>query len=90
MTTSYSLRLKPSAEKDLRKLPKDILARVVAEIDSLRSNPFPHPQAIKLANADRMFRIRVGDYRVIYEVETDAKEITVHHVRHRREAYRSL
>jgi mRNA interferase RelE/StbE len=87
MASSYSVRLKPSAEKDLRKLPKAVLPRILEEISSLRNNPFP-PGTVKLKNADRLFRSRVGDYRIIYEVEAAARQILVHYIRHRREVYR--
>lgn len=86
---SYRVELKPTAQKDFRKIPKKTLLRVLEGLEGLAQNPFPS-QSIKLANADRLYRLRVGDYRVIYEVEAEASVITVHHVRHRREAYRSL
>lgn len=84
---SYSVGLKNSAEKDLRKLPADILRRVLAAIGGLASEPFP-PSSLKLKNADRLYRLRVGDYRVVYEVQSE--EVTVVAIRHRREVYRSL
>jgi mRNA interferase RelE/StbE len=86
---SYSVEFKPAAEKDLRKLPKGMLPRVVESIEGLRAQPFP-PQVIKLKNADRLYRIRVGDYRIVYEVEPTGRRVLVHYVRHRRDVYRSL
>jgi mRNA interferase RelE/StbE len=62
---------------------------VLKRIESLQSDPFPHG-ASKLSGAERLYRIRVGDYRIVYEVDTEAKQITIHHVRHRREVYRKL
>ena len=58
-------------------------------VERLETNPFPR-QAIKLSNAERLYRIRVGDYRIVYEVNTQAKQITIHYVRHRRKVYRVL
>jgi len=58
-------------------------------IERLKTDPFPR-QAIKLTGTERLYRIRVGDYRIIYEVDTEAKRITIHYIRHRREAYRAL
>jgi mRNA interferase RelE/StbE len=84
---SYSVRLKPSAEKDLRKLPRDVLQRIFQVLEGLTSDPFPH-QASKLTGTDRLYRIRVGDYRIVYEA--DAAEITVHYIRHRRDVYRQI
>jgi mRNA interferase RelE/StbE len=86
---SFKVQLKPAVQKDFRKIPPKILSRILEVIENLEQNPFP-PQAIKLADSDRLYRIRTGDYRVIYEVETEARTITVHYVRHRREVYRSL
>ena len=84
---SYSLALKPSLEKDFRSLPKTIILRVVKRIIALQDDPTP-PQAIKLTGMETMYRIRVGDYRIIYELDDDT--IVVHYVRHRRDAYRQL
>lgn len=86
---SYSIRFKPSAEGDLRKLPKAMIPRVTGEIEKLRSNPFPR-QAIKLKSVERLYRIRVGDFRVIYSVETEPRQITIFYIRNRREVYRNL
>ncbi len=60
----YELRFQPSVEKDLRPLPREIVARVMARINALRNDPFPSG-AIKLTGSARHFRIRVGDYRII-------------------------
>jgi mRNA interferase RelE/StbE len=86
---SYNVRFKPSVEKDLLRLPKDVVPRVWDRIENLKSDPFPH-QATKLSGAERLYRIRVGEYRLIYEVDTQAKQIMIQHVRHRREVYRKL
>ncbi len=86
---SYSVRLKPSVEKDLRPLTQPLVSRLLKRIDSLKSDPFPHG-ASKLSGAERFYRIRVGDYRIVYEVDTEAKQVTIHYVRHRREVYRKL
>lgn len=84
---SYNVRLKSSAEKDLRRLPSDVLRRILAAVESLASDPFPR-QSIKLTNAERLHRLRVGEYRVIYEVH--GSDLTVLAVRHRRDVYRVL
>ena len=84
---SYKIVLKPSVEKDLRSLPQAMVARVFKQIEALKDEPFPR-QSIKLAGAEHLYRIRIGDYRVIYDVDTDLKHVVVHYVRHRREVYR--
>ncbi len=86
---SYSVNFKPSVEKDLQPLSKTLVSRVMKRIERLRTDPFPR-QAIKLSGTERLYRIRVGDYRIVYEVDTQAKEVTIHYVRHRREVYRAL
>ncbi len=86
---SYSITFKPSVEKDLRRLPGPVITRVMDRIDGLRDDPLGRA-AVKLSGAERLYRIRVGDYRVIYEVETGARQVTIHYIRHRREAYRDL
>ncbi len=86
---SYKLVLKPSVEKDLHRLPKAVVLRVWARIEALGTEPLPHG-SVKLVGAEHLYRIRVGDYRVIFGVDGEAKIVTVHSVRHRSEAYRSL
>lgn len=85
----YRVEVKPSVWKDLRRLPAGMVARIRRWIDSLASNPFPN-QCVKLSNAERLWRIRVGDYRIVYEVDTAARLVIVYHVRHRREVYRGI
>jgi mRNA interferase RelE/StbE len=86
---SYSVVLKPSVEKDLRALPKSVVRRVWDRIEGLARKPLSR-QSVKLAGAERLYRVRVGDYRIIYGVETDARRVIVHYVRHRSQAYRGL
>ena len=86
---SYRVVFKPSVEKDLKGLTKALVARIMKRIEGLADDAFPRLGA-KLSTADRLYRIRVGDYRIVYEVDSKARQITVHYVRHRREAYRDL
>ncbi len=86
---SYRLLLKPSVEKDLRSLPKGTLQRLITRIEGLAQEPMPR-QSVKLTGAERLYRLRVGDYRIIYGVDHDARLVTVHYVRHRKEAYRGI
>ena len=86
---SYKVVVKPSVEKDLRSLPRSIVARVFKQIEALKDEPVPR-QSIKLAGAEHLYRIRIGDYRVIYGVDRDLKQVIVHYVRHRRDVYRQV
>ena len=81
----YRLVLKRSAEKELLALDDKISLRLAEAINALIENPFPHG-AIKLTDRSG-HRVRVGDYRIIYEVDTKVQKIEVTAIRHRRDAY---
>ena len=85
----YNLSFKPSVEKDLRKIPSTLSRVILQKIEQLSQNPIS-PKTIKLAGGDNFYRIRVGDYRVIYSVDHPTQQVIIHYVRHRREVYRSL
>ena len=86
---SYEIYFKPSVDKDLRALPKSVIVRVIERIEDLAEEPFPHGMT-KLAGAERLYRLRVGDYCIVYEVDTPSRVITIHYIRHRREVYRAI
>ena len=86
---SYKIVLKPSVEKDLRSLPKSLLARVLRQIESLKDDPFSR-RSLQLQDGEGLRRIRVGDYRVVYGVENAKNVIVIHYVRHRRDVYRNI
>ena len=83
----YSIKFKKSVEKEIRKLPKEMVGRIIAAIEALEEEPRPK-QSIKLRDTERTYRLRVGDYRVIYQIDDEQKEITVFHIRHRKDVYR--
>ncbi len=84
---SYKIFLKPSFERDVIGLPHDLAKRVIQQIESLKDNPLPH-QSLKLSGAEQLYRIRVGSYRIIYNIDHLKKEIHIQYVRHRRDVYR--
>ena len=86
---AYSLSFKPSVEKDLRDLPKTEIPRVMQRIGELAENPLAHGSR-KLVSAERFYRVRVGDYRIVYEVDSPSKLVIIHYVRHRRDVYRAI
>lgn len=86
---SYKVIFKPSVEKDLRSLPKSIVKRIFKYINVLKEDPFPRP-SIKLAGAEQLYRIRIGDYRMIYAVDRDNQQVIIQYVRHRKDVYRHL
>ncbi len=86
---AYQLEVKRSAAKEMRGLPKYILHRAIAAIDNLAEDPLPHG-CTKLLGHDLLYRIRVGDWRIVYEVDEEEEIVTVLAVKHRREVYRDL
>jgi len=84
---SYDIQWKRSAEKDLLGIDQKQIPRLIKAIEPLAINPFP-TQYRKLQGTDKLYRIRVGDYRVIYQVDTNKDFLTIYYVRHRIEAYR--
>jgi mRNA interferase RelE/StbE len=85
----YEIEFQPSVRKDFRKLSPDNASRILPKIEELATDPFP-PQSIKLKGSEYLYRIRIGDYRIVYAVDLDACKISIYHVRHRREVYRDL
>lgn len=73
----YNISLKPSVEKDLRRLPKAVVAQVMRRIEKLESEPLPQ-QAVKLSVAEHLYRVRVGDYRIVYEVNSKVRQVMIH------------
>ncbi len=82
---SYRIELVGHAEKDLRRLNPHLVSNILRRIEALADDPIPH-QSQKLRGAERTYRLRVGDYRVIYEVDPTARTVVVYYIRHRREA----
>ena len=83
----YRVLLERSAERDLGRLSSEVHDRVITAIQGLGHNPRP-PGCRKLAGSKHDWRIRVGDYRVIYEIADTIRIVRVNRVRHRREVYR--
>jgi mRNA interferase RelE/StbE len=83
---SYRLLIKPSAAKELEAVPKRDRRRVVARIQSLRNDPRP-PGSEKLSGHD-LYRVRQGNYRVLYSVDDSDETIILIKIGHRREVYR--
>lgn len=82
----YKVTITRSAEKDLRSLDRQTKNRIITEILSLGSDPRPHG-CRKVVSEQRLWRIRVGDWRVGYEIDDPAQQITIIRVGHRREFY---
>jgi mRNA interferase RelE/StbE len=72
---SFNLQWRKSTRKDLRRIPREAVSRIIAEVE-------------KLGGSERTYRIRVGDYRVVYELLRDEKIVEIQRVRHRKDVYR--
>ena len=86
---AYRLEVKRSATKDLRRLPKDVQERSIEAVDALVDEPRP-PGCVKMVGHDALYRIRIGDWRIIYDVDDTEALITILAIRHRREVYRDF
>ena len=85
----YAITFARSARKDLEALPHDIADRVLARIEKLAGEPRPVGSA-KLRGGKNLWRVRVGDYRVVYLVNDATRAVDVSVIRHRRDVYRDL
>ena len=82
----YEIRIVHAAEKEMDKLPRAIHMRISSRILSLEDNP--RPGSAKKLSGREEYRLRVGDYRVLYTIDDRNKVVTIFAVGHRREAYR--
>jgi mRNA interferase RelE/StbE len=86
---SFKTIFKPSAEKQLRGLPKPLQKRIIEKLAGVQSNP-RSAGAVKLAGVAATWRVRVGDYRIVYEIQETDETVFITIIAHRREAYRYL
>ena len=83
----YEVYIEKTAENDLKRLPTTAFQRIIPYIKALAENPRP-ANCRKLTGSKNDWRIRVGDYRVLYEIDEKARVVRIMRVRHRREVYR--
>ena len=86
---AYTVYLTKAAAKDLAAVPKKSLQPIDSTIRSLADNPRPHG-SIKLQGSDDLYRIRKGNFRIIYKIEDEALIVTVVRVGNRQDVYRDL
>ncbi len=84
----FELRFKRSVAKDLRGIPREVVNRVLARAELLRDNPRP-PDSEKLSGHE-LYRVRQGDYRIVYSIDNDEVVVEVIKIGHRRAIYRGL
>ncbi|MGD0267376.1 MAG: type II toxin-antitoxin system RelE/ParE family toxin [Candidatus Methylomirabilota bacterium] len=84
---AFTVVLKPAAVRDLRKLPEDLRRRIATRIDALATDPTP--AGVEPLKGERdLFRLRMGDYRILYRLDRKARVVLVARIGHRREVYR--
>ncbi len=83
----YRVTFARSARKELEALELSVLERVFARIEGLAQNPRPQ-NCKKLRGRRNLWRMRVGDYRIIYSIDDDGEIVDIIAVRHRKDAYR--
>ena len=83
----YEVYLERSGENDLKRLPTFLFHRIIVQIKTLAENPRPSG-CRKITGSKNDWRIRIGDYRIIYEIDEKAKAVRIMRIRHRREVYR--
>jgi mRNA interferase RelE/StbE len=85
---AYELRIRPAARRDLERLSPMLLDRIEARIRTLLEQP--RPVGTEKLTALDAYRARVGDHRIVYEIDDASRTLTIVRVRHRREVYRKL
>jgi mRNA interferase RelE/StbE len=80
----YEIQIKPQAIKDGKRIPKKELRKIFAKIDALKDGLQGNVR--RLTNFTPEYRLRVGNYRVLFEIETDV--VMIYRIKHRREAYK--
>ena len=84
---SYQIEWKRSALKELEKLPRRFVSKIIAAIKDLSENPYPQGMK-KLVGSEHTYRIRVGDYRIVYEIFANKLVVEIVRVRHRKDVYK--
>jgi mRNA interferase RelE/StbE len=85
----YSVYVLRAARRELEELPEPLSELIVARIRSLAQEPRPHG-IVKLRGPSQLWRIRIRDYRIIYNIFDETKTVEITQISHRREAYRNL
>ncbi|MCI5148618.1 MAG: type II toxin-antitoxin system RelE/ParE family toxin [Candidatus Electrothrix sp. MAN1_4] len=84
---SFRLEWRGPATKELRKIDRKVIPRIVAAVEQLADEPHPTGSK-KLQGTESIYRIRVGNYRIVYEVNSAEVVIIIVRVRHRKDVYR--
>ena len=85
---TYKIEWKQAAIRDLKKLDRQHIPRIVEAVESLKENPYQHGIK-KLVGSEHTFRLRVGDFRVVFDICESVLIVNIVRVRHRRDVYRA-
>jgi len=84
---SYTIYISKGAEKDLAKIPANTTKKIVSTIDGLENNPRPRGSKKLKGSEENFWRVRVGDYRIVYLIEDTIKVIDIRKIGHRKDVY---
>ena len=87
--TSFEIRWKTSAKKELKKLEPSVIEKIITAVEKLLETPYPQGVR-KIQGAEHTYRIRIGDYRVIYSIYANVLLIEIIKIGHRKEVYRDI
>ncbi len=85
----YTIHFLQSVKKDLRRIPSVLQERIQTVLLRLAENPFPEGIK-KIQGYEHIYRLRVGNYRIVYEVKTTIRIITIMRIAHRKDIYRAI
>jgi mRNA interferase RelE/StbE len=84
---SYAIAISKSVQKQIDNLPNDVIERVIEKIQNLALEPRPDG-IVKLKGSDNEYRIRIGDYRVRYEIDDESQLVQILQCKHRKDVYK--
>lgn len=85
---SYKILFAKSVKKDLKRIPTQYQVKILEAIKNLSVNPYPETNHKKLKGSEHSYRLRVGDYRILYDAEDEIRIISVYKIGHRKDVYR--
>ena len=83
----YRIIIKPSAQKDLDRLPDKELKRILTRFGQLKMNP--RPIGVQKLSDDEGYRVRIGNYRILYIINDKIKNIFIYRIKHRKDVYKN-
>ncbi|MXV78745.1 type II toxin-antitoxin system RelE/ParE family toxin [Candidatus Poribacteria bacterium] len=86
--TTYTVRATRRAEQELRRLPQNVIRRIDAVLEQLQQNPRPSGVMKLTGQNGSHWRIRVGAYRILYQIDDLHRRVNIYRIKHRRNAYR--